>query len=311
MTLLLPVILLNSTMSDVDQALDAAEAGDMRVNPQKGYYFQKGVEFLGHWVSKGGVTVMPNKVKKIQGLERPSDVKGIRSFLGLTGYYRRFIPEYAHLSQPLTMLTRKNTKWQWGKEQEGAFEGLKTALSEAPVLRPPQWGKPWIIDCDASNTAVGAVLSQEEPDTKEEHPVYYYSRLLNSAERNYSTTDRKCLAVIAAVKKFRVYVLGAPLEIRTDHSAVRQLLNKVDATGRYARWVCIMSEFDFTLRYRPGPKHGNADGLSRAKVQEDMMSCGIDDEIECAFRAEVEDDPHYRSIINYLRDWGSTPAGGQ
>ena len=99
-------------MSDVDQALDAAEAGDMRVNPQKGYYFQKGVEFLGHWVSKGGVTVMPNKVKKIQALERPSDVKGIRSFLGLTGYYRRFIPEYAHLSQPLTMLTQKNTKWQ-------------------------------------------------------------------------------------------------------------------------------------------------------------------------------------------------------
>ena len=288
-------------MRDVDQALDAAEAGDMRVNPQKGYYFQKGAEFLGHWVSKGGVTVMPNKVEKVQKLERPSDVKGVRSFLGLTGYYRRFIPEYAHRSQPLTMLTRKNIKWQWSKEQEDAFEGLKTALSEAPVLRPPQWGKPWIIDCDASNTAVGAVLSQEEPDTKEEHPVYYYSRLLNSAERNYSTTDRECLAVIAAVKKFRVYVLGAPLEIRTDHTAVRQLLNKVDATGRYARWVCIMSEFDFTLRYRPGPKHGNADGLSRAKMKEDTMSCGINDEIECAFRAEVEEDPHYRSIVEYLR----------
>ena len=169
------------------------------------------------------------------------------------------------------------------------------------MLRTPQWGKPWIINCDASNTAVGAVLSQEEPDTKKEHPVYYYSGLLNSAERNYLTTDRECLAVIVAVKKFRVSVLGAPLEIRTDHSAVRQLLNKVDATGRYARWVCIMSEFDFTLWYRPSPKHGNADGLSQAKVQEDMMSCGIDDEIECAFWAEVEDDPHYRSITDYLR----------
>ena len=81
---------------------------------------------------------MPNKVEKIQGLERPSDVKGIRSFLGLTGYYRRFIPKYAHQSQPLTMLTRKDTKWQWGTEQESAFEGLKSALSKAPVLRPPQ-----------------------------------------------------------------------------------------------------------------------------------------------------------------------------
>ena len=99
-------------MSDVDQALDAVEAGDMRVNPQKGYYFQKEVEVLGHWVSRGGVTVMTNQVKKIQGLERPSDVKGIRSFLGLMGYYRWFIPEYAHRSQPLKMLTWKNTKWQ-------------------------------------------------------------------------------------------------------------------------------------------------------------------------------------------------------
>ena len=96
-------------------------------------------------------------------------------------------------------------------------------------------------------------------------------------------------------------MLGAPLEICTDHAAVRQLLNKVDTTGRYARWVCIMSEFDFTLRYRPGPKHGNADGLSRAKVKEDIMSYRVDDKIKCAFRAEVGEGPHCRSIIDYLR----------
>ena len=173
-------------------------------------------------------------------------------------------------------------------------------MSQAPVLRPPQWGELWIIDYDASNTAVGAVLSQEEPDTGDEHPVYYYSRLLNAAEKKYSTTDGECLAVIAAVKKFRVYVLGAHLVIRTDHTAIQQLLNKVDATSRYARWVCIMSEFDFTLRYRLGPRHGNADGLSRMKVK-GTMSCGIDDEIECAFRAEMEKDPYYRNIIRYLQ----------
>ena len=191
-------------------------------------------------------------------------------------------------------------KWQWNEEQENAFKELKSALSKALVLRPPQCGKLWIIDCDASNTAVGAVLSQEEPDTGDEHPVYYHSRLLNAAEKNYSTTDRECLAVITAVKKFRVYVLGAPLVMRTDHTAVRQLLNKVDATGWYARWVCIMSEFDFTLRYRPGPQHGNADGLSRMKVK-GTISCGINDQIECAFRAEVEEDPYYRNIIRYLQ----------
>ena len=149
-------------------------------------------------------------------------------------------------------------------------------------MRPPQRGKLWIIDCDASNTAVGAVLSQEEPGTGDEHPVHYYSRLLNAAEKSYSTTDSECLADISAVMKFGVYVLSAPLMIRTDHTVVRQLLNKIDATGQYARWVCIMSEFDFTLRYWSGPQHGNVDGLSRMKVK-GTISCGFNDEIECAF----------------------------
>ena len=117
---------------------------------------------------------MPNKVERIQNLERPFDVKGIRSFLGLIGYYQRFIPKYAHRAQHLTMPTRKNMKWQWNEEQENAFKGLKSALSGTPVLRPLQWGNPWIIECDTNNTAMGVVLSQEEPDTGIEHSVHYY-----------------------------------------------------------------------------------------------------------------------------------------
>ena len=144
---------------------------------------------------------MPNKVERILNLENPSDVKGVRSFLGLTGYYRRFITEYAHRSLPLTTLTCKNARWQWNEEKENAFKELRSALSKTPILRPPQWGKLWIIDCDASNTAVEAVLPQEERDTGDEHPVYYYSRLLNVAEQDFSTTDRECLAVITAMKK--------------------------------------------------------------------------------------------------------------
>ena len=205
-------------MKDVDQTLSAAEVGDICANPQKGHYFQKGVEFLGHWVCKEGMPVMPNKVERILNLENPSDVKGVRSFLGLMGYYRRFIHEYTHRSLPLTTLMCKNAKWQWNEEQESAFKELKSALSKAPVLRRPQWGQLWIIDCDARNTAVGVVLSQEEPDIGYEHLVYYYSRLLNAAGKNYSTADRECLVVIAFIKKFRVYVLGAPLVIHTDHT---------------------------------------------------------------------------------------------
>ena len=101
-------------------------------------------------------------------------------------------------------------------------------------MRSPQWGKLWIIDCDANNIVVGAVLSQEEPDTGNEHSVYYYSRLLKAAERNYSKIDSECMAVIVAVKKFRVYVLGEPLVIRTDQTVVQQLINKADTTHQYA-----------------------------------------------------------------------------
>lgn len=164
----------------------------------------------------------------------------------------------------------------------------------------PIFSHTWIIDCDASNTAMGAMLSQEELGTRIEHPVYYFSRLLNVAEQNYSTIDRECFAVVVAVKKFRVYVLGGALLIRTDHRTVRQLLNKVDAIGRYARWVCIMSEFGFSHCYQPRLQHENAYGVSRMEVK-GTKSCGSNDEIDCAFRAEMEEDPYYRSIIEYLK----------
>ena len=198
-------------------------------------------------------------------------------------------------------------KWQWSGEQEESFQKLIAALTSAPVLKVPDWSKDWILDCDASNNAVGSILSQKD-NHEEEHPVYYYSRLLNPAERNYSTTDRECLAVITAVKKFRVYILGKEVLIRTDHGAVRQLLQQPEATGRRARWMAILSEFDFSLRHRPGTQHGNADAMSRLLTREggssppeDILK-GIDDSYPSyALRAEVDEDDWYRDIIIYLK----------
>lgn len=289
-------------------ALQAAAEGSMRVNPRKCHFGYRGVEFLGHWVDGKGCSVMHDKVCRLNSWPPLKDVKDVRAFLGLCGYYRRFVAGYARLSEPLVRLTRKASEWVWGDEQEDAFKTLKGRLTTAPILQTPNYDTPWIVDCDASNTAVGAVLSQEDGDNAE-HPVYFYSRLLTQAERNYSTTDRECLAVVAAAKKFRVYILGMPVKIRTDHTAVRQVLNRPDATGRYARWVCVLSEFDFTLTYRPGPRHGNADGLSRMhgpdpKAEDEP----IDDEPRhFALMVRVQGDPWYSDVLEYLTS-GSAPG---
>ena len=260
------------------------------------------MEFLGHYVDKTGVSVLRDRIRQVEDWLEPTTVKEVRAFLGFCGYYRRFVKGYSDIAAPLVLLTRKSEKWRWKKPQVTAFNDLKDALSSAPVLIPPDYQQPWIIDCDASNTAIGAVLSQEGEDGLE-HPVYFYSRTLNSAERNYSTTDRECLAVVASMKKFRVYILGGEILIRTDHSAVRQLLNNAENTGRYARWVSVLSEFDFTLKYRPGDKHRNADGLSRRTMEtmpDDLED--IDDEPwHFALRAELCEDPWYAGIIQYLK----------
>ena len=291
---------LDDHFRDLKDTFELSSAGNMKINPTKAHFACQSVEFLGHVISKQGIAVMPSRIKCIQNCKRPEDPTGIRSFLGLTGHYRRFIQYYAHKSSPLTSLTRKKTTWHWGEAQEKAFREMIHSLTTAPVLRPPNWNKSWIVDCDASGEAVGSVLSQIGDD-EEEHPVYYYSRLLNNAERNYSATDRECLAVIAAMKKFRVYILGRSVLIRTDHSALRQLLNRGEATGRYARWMCILSEFDYTLQHRPGRLHGNADGMSRLKTEPEIREEGIDDTCpEYALRAVVNEDPWYRDVVTYL-----------
>ena len=128
--------------------------------------------------------------------------KDVRAFLGFCGYYSRFVRNYSAVVAPLVLLTRQSVKWKWGKGQETAFNDLKDALSSSLVLAPPTYSKPWIVDCDSNKDALGVVLSQVG-GVGIEHPVYYYSKTFNAAKRNYSTTDCKCLAVVAGMKKFR------------------------------------------------------------------------------------------------------------
>ena len=181
--------------------------------------------------------------------------------MGLASYYRRHVPNFAEIALPLTKLTKKNEKFRWGDEQEKAFQKLKDILSTEPLLIYPYFSQPFIVACDASNTAIGAVLSQLRDD--EEKPIAYCSRQLNNAKRNYSCRERELLAVIFATKQFRCYLYGYKFTLQTDHSALRWLLNLKDPSSRLTRWSLRLAEFDYETIHRPGTKMLHADALSR------------------------------------------------
>ena len=251
-------------VADLRQVLCRARAARLKFKPKKVFIGHKQLEFLGHTLSKEGISPEASKVAKVQGFQRPQTREQLQSFIGLVSYYRRFVKDFGRIAYPLTSvknLPPKECMKRWGDEQEVAFKELKTVLCSAPILAKPHFDKPFILDTDASQYAVGAVLSQIGCD-KQEHPIFYYSRVLTPAEKNYSVTEKECLAMVTAVSKFRAYILGNRTTIRTDHAPIMGLLWRTDLTGRCARWQCLLSEYELILQTRSGKTHQNADGLS-------------------------------------------------
>ena len=205
----------------------------------------------------------------------PRNVHHLRSFLGFAGYYRRFVPHYSHVAGPLNQLLRKGERYVWGSEQDAAFAALKDALTGAPVLGLPTEDGYFILDCDASNCALGGVLSQVQGER--EVPLCYASKSLSDAERNYCTTRRELLAVVSFVEHFKSYLLGRRFTVRSDHGSLRWLLNFRNPTGQVARWLERMAMYNFDIEHRPGPQHGNADGLSRQPCDGPCSQCDRDD----------------------------------
>ncbi|GFY35859.1 coiled-coil domain-containing protein 130 homolog [Trichonephila clavipes] len=162
----------------------------------------------------------------------------------------RYIQDFAKISRPLSYLTKKKVKWQWGFDQQNAFQTLKNSLTTPPVLKQADGTKPYIIRTDASNYALGAVLLQGEGS--DEHPIEYASRLLTPAERNYSTTEREALAVVWALKKFRGYIEGTEITVASDHQPLKWLLNLKSPTGRLAKWAHEIQSFNLKVQYIPG-----------------------------------------------------------
>ncbi|KAL4123449.1 hypothetical protein QTP88_015627 [Uroleucon formosanum] len=187
----------------------------LKLNPAKCEFLSKEVIYLGHKISENGVQPDERKVESVKNFPIPKNVKDIKSFLGLTGYYRNFIPDYSKISKPLTNLLKKDVKFDWSATCNEAFDSLKTILCKEPILQFPDFTKPFTITCDASNYAVGSVLSQGEG--KHELPIAYSSRTLNKAEINYTTTEKELVAILFGVKQYRPYIYGRRFCIVTDH----------------------------------------------------------------------------------------------
>ena len=236
-------------------------AAGLKLSPSKCYLFQQRVNFLGHIVSSDGVSTDQEKVTAVREWPTPTTATQVRAFLGLCSYYRRFVRGFADVAKPLYKLTEKGSQFAWSDECESAFKLLKAKLTSAPVLAYPTSEDPFILDTDASNQGVGAVLSQVHEG--QERVVAYYSRSLTKEERNYCVTRKELLAVVAAVRHFHHYLYGRRFLIRSDHGALQWLLNFRNPEGQTARWLEELAMYEFEIQHRQGARHGNADALSR------------------------------------------------
>ncbi len=218
---------------------------------------------LGFQVVRGLIRPQEKKVEAVRSAPRPTTKTQVRAFLGLAGYYRCFIPNFSSLAASLTDLTRKGQpeKVQWSSASEEAFQRIKEALTSEPVLRAPDFSCHFLLQTDASDTGLGAVLSQVQEG--EEHPVLYISRKLTPAEINYAAVEREALAVKWSVLELRYYLLGRKFTLVTDHAPLQWMARAKDTNARVTNWFLALQDFHFVVRHRAGAAHANADGLSR------------------------------------------------
>lgn len=248
-------------LANLQKVLHRCKEVNLILNWEKCHFMvQQGV-VLGHIVSHRGIEVDKAKIEVIERLPPPNSVKGVRSFLGHAGFYRRFIKDFSKIARPLTELLGKDVPFVFTDACTEAFHRLKAALISTPIIQSPDWNLPFEIMCDASDYAVGAVLGQREDGKL--HAIYYTSKTLTPAQMNYATTEKELLAVVYAMEKFRSYLVASKVIIHTDHAALKYLMSKKDAKPRLIRWILLLQEFDLEIRDKKGVENVVADHLSR------------------------------------------------
>lgn len=253
------------------------------IKKSKCAFARSSVEFLGHLVSAKGVQMDDRKVSAIVDWPTPRTLKEVQSFLGLAGYYRRFIPQFAEMARPLSHLAKKSVTFTWTSECTKAFQVLKTALQQAPVLRLPDFEKRFVVATDASKYAIGGVLSQRFEDGM--HPVAYFSKTLGKHELNWSTYEKELFAIKMALEKWRHYLYGVEFDVYTDNSACSWFLQQSGVTGRLARWLVFFSQYNFRIHHLKGTLNVVPDALSRVSSVEVCANC--DDQCQHQFQSSA------------------------
>ena len=294
----------------VRRVLERLRQNKLFLNRKKCKFFQTEVDWLGHIVSGDGISVDQSKITAVKEWPAPKAPKPLMSFLGYAGYYRRFIEKYSHIAAPLTDLLRKSVEFAWGVPHQQAFDALKKALTEAPVLILPSPDYPFLLYTDSSDFAIGGVLMQDQGQGP--RPVGYFSRKLNNAERKYTVHDKEALAQIYGLKTWRHLIMGAPRSTAyTDNTPLKYLQTQPRLNPRQARWMLVLQEFDLHVDYVAGKANVVADALSRRPDHLDLagivtacQSSAWLDEIVSAY----EKDPEALGIIraihrNDVRDY--------
>lgn len=320
---------LDSHNSKLREVFERLREHNLKLQPDKCEFLRKEANYLGHVISESGVRPDPKKVEAVESFATPKTTKELKGFLGLAGYYRRFIPGFSKIAKPLHELLKKDRQYDWQTEQELAFVQLKKTLTTEPILQYPDFSKPFILTTDASDHALGAVLSQGT--VGKDLPIAYASRTLNKAETRYSVVERELLGIVWATKYFRPYLYGRCFTICTDHKPLTWIFNVKDPSSRLMRWRLKLEEYDYKVIYKKGSLNGNADFLSRihaatrqeTKTEERAVTEGHaqadtmatqDAQVKC--EADVKEmnagitEPDEEEKLEILREFHDSPMGG-
>lgn len=244
--------------------LSAFSRSGMTLKLKKCGFAKPEIEFVGHTVGSGRISVLKSKTEAISRIKEPTCKKLLRSFLGMASYYRSFIKNFSDIVAPLTELTKskQTNHLVFNDEQRNAFVAIKNSLTNAEFLNSPDYTKPFEIHTDASNYAIGACLCQRD-DKGIEKPISFFSNKLTDTQQRWSTIEKEAFAVIASLQKFDVMVFGSSINLYTDHNPLTYLVQSVPKSGKLTRWALALQRYDISVKHRSGKSNANADCLSR------------------------------------------------